>query len=312
MQKKVAPQSSYIIPDNTIDTPSPQTSLLDSNANSLKILSWNIFMLPRFIMRTGQLKRAHEIVNVLKDADADIIVFQEAFDSNAREIIRKGLSSYFPYESGDPPKNILWKTNSGIWIISKLPFMVVKNMYFVNGRGPDWFACKGAMLIQSEKNGFAFQLIGTHLQSEFGSKPSQKIRALQCEQIRKELLEPYAEEGVPQLLAGDFNTMHHESEKYEQILNILRAKQFSLHGEHTFSYDHTVNDLIKGEKEKPQLIDYLLYACKEHYKSEPHKSDARMFINVFRKQWHEKFYDLSDHFAIAGEFQFSQEIFPVC
>jgi sphingomyelin phosphodiesterase len=304
MQKKVAPQSFSPYQNNSIDTPSPQASILSENGNSLKIISWNIFMLPSFVMRTGQSKRAHQIVHVLKEEDADIIVFQEAFDSTAREIIRKGLSSYFPYESGDPPKNIVWKTNSGLWIISKIPFMVVKNMYFQNGKGPDWFACKGAMLIQSEKNGFAFQLVATHLQSDFGGKESQKIRMLQCEQIRKELLEPYAEKGVPQLLAGDFNTIHHESEKYEQILNILRAKQFSLHGEHTFSYDHTVNDLIKGIKDKPQLIDYILYTCNEHHKEHP-KLDARMFINVFRKQWHQKFHDLSDHFAIAGVFQFS-------
>lgn len=300
MQKKIAQQSCSPYQNKHIETPSPHISTLSANDNSLKILSWNIFMLPRFIMRTGQLKRAHEIVNVLKEEDADIIVFQEAFDTSARKIIRKGLSSHFPFESGDPPKNTVWKTNSGIWVISKIPFMVVKNMYFINGRGPDWFACKGAMLIQSEKNGFAFQLIGTHLQSEFGGKQSQKIRKLQCEQIRKELIEPYAEDGVPQLLAGDFNTMHHESEKYEQILNILQAKQFSLHGEHTYSYDHTVNDLIKGEKEIPQLIDYILYTGNEEHL----KSDARMFINVFRKQWHQKFHDLSDHFAIAGIFQF--------
>jgi sphingomyelin phosphodiesterase len=300
MQKKIAPQSCSTYLNDQIDTPSPQISTLTTNTNSLKILSWNIFMLPRFIMRTGQLKRAHEIVHVLKEEDADIIVFQEAFDKDAREIIRSGLSAYFPFESGDPPKNILWKTNSGLWIISKIPFMVVRNMYFINGKGPDWFACKGAMLIQSEKNGFAFQLIGTHLQSDFGGKQSQKIRKLQCEQIRKELIEPYAEEGVTQLLAGDFNTIHHESEKYEQILNILQAKQFSLHGEHTFSYDHTTNDLIKGMKDKPQLIDYILYTGNEEHT----KLDAHMFINVFRKQWHQKFHDLSDHFAIAGIFQF--------
>jgi sphingomyelin phosphodiesterase len=303
MQKKIALQSCSSYQNNHIDTPSPQISTLTNltdKGKSLKIISWNIFMLPRFIMRTGQLKRAHEIVNVLKEEDADIIVFQEAFDTSAREIIRKGLSSYFPYESGDPPKNLLWKTNSGIWVISKIPFMVVKNMYFMHGKGPDWFACKGAMLIQSEKNGFAFQLIGTHLQSDFGGKQSQKIRKLQCEQIRRELIEPYAEEGVPQLLAGDFNTIYHESENYDQILNILRAKQFSLHGEHTFSYDHRTNDLIKGIKDKPQLIDYILYTGKEEHPL----LDARMFINVFRKQWHQKFHDLSDHFAIAGIFQF--------
>jgi hypothetical protein len=101
-------------------------------------------------------------------------------------------------------------------------------------------------------------------------------------------------------LAGDFNTIHHESENYDQILSILQAKQFSLHGEHSYSYDHTANDLIKN-KDIPQLIDYILYTGG----NEHHKMDARMFINVFRKQWHQKFHDLSDHFAIAGTFQFS-------
>ncbi len=299
MQKKEAPQGFTSYQNNQQDYSSPKISTLNVTGNSLKIISWNIFMLPRFVLRTGQLKRAHEIVNVLKDEDADIIVFQEAFDTNAREIIRKGLLPHFQYESGDPPKNIAWKTNSCLWVLSKIPFMVVKHLYFSNGKGPDWFACKGAILIQSEKNGFAFQLIGTHLQSNFGGKESHGIRALQCEQIRKELIEPFAEEGVPQFLAGDFNTIHHESENYEQIMSILQAKQFSLHGEHTYSYDHTANDLIKGIKNKPQLIDYILYTGNSY-----HIPDARMFINVFRKQWHQKFQDLSDHFAIAGIFQF--------
>src|SRR5580692_1153635 len=235
MQKKIAPKSCSLNINYQTDTPSPQISSFAGNGNSLKIISWNIFMLPRFVMRTGQLKRACEIVNVLRNEDADIIVFQEAFDTDAREIIREGLSLHFPYESGDPPKNVIWKTNSGVWVLSKIPFIAVKHIYFINSKGPDWLACKGAILIQSEKNGFAFQLIGTHLQSDFGGKGSQNIRKLQCEQIRKELMEPFMEDGVPQFLAGDFNTMHHESENYEQMLNILRAKQFSLFGEHSYS-----------------------------------------------------------------------------
>jgi sphingomyelin phosphodiesterase len=298
MQQREARTSFLPTQNNSSSTSSPLTETFTTPNNTLKIISWNIFMLPRLIMRTGQSKRASEIVNVLKDEDADIIVFQEAFDNSARNIIRNGLLPYFPYESGDPPKNIFWKTNSGIWILSKLPFTVVSNMYFEIGRGPDWFACKGAMLIQSEKNGFPFQLIGTHLQSDFGGKQSASIRKLQCEQIRKELLEKYAEDTVPQFLAGDFNTMHHESEHYERMLDILQAKQFSLHGEHTYSYDRTANDLIKFN-EAPQLIDYILYTCKKE-----EEQNARMSINVFRKQWHQKFQDLSDHFAIAGVFQF--------
>jgi endonuclease/exonuclease/phosphatase family metal-dependent hydrolase len=301
MQKKEAGQSFTPFPNSPPDYSSPKISTLNVPGNSLKIISWNIWMLPRFILRTSQSQRAYEIVKVLKHEEADIIVFQEAFDAKAREIIRKGLLSEFPFESGNPPKNIAWKTNSGLWILSKLPFNVIKHLYFEVGQGPDWFACKGAMLIQSEKNGFAFQLIGTHLQSDFAGIHSHKTRRIQCEQIRKELIEPFSEQGMPQFLAGDFNTIRHESENYEEIRSILRAEEFSLHGEHSYSYDHTANDLIKGERDKPQLIDYIFYTGNGH-----HMPDARMFINVFKKQWHQKFHDLSDHFAIGGIFQFSK------
>jgi endonuclease/exonuclease/phosphatase family metal-dependent hydrolase len=297
MEEREALNSLSLSNKNTSGTSSPLKTLTE--ANSLKIISWNIFMLPRFIMRTGQLQRAREIVNVLKEEDADIIVFQEAFDSLSREIIRKGLLPYFPYESGDPPKNIFWKTNSGLWVISKIPFLVVRHLYFIHGKGPDWFATKGAILIQAEKNSQGFQVIGTHLQSDFGGRQAQKIRQLQYEQIRQELIEPYEKENVPQFLVGDFNTMHHEPAHYEQMLNTLKVKQCALEGEHVYSYDHKKNDLIKGAGSPPQLIDYILYnhnaLC---------KLDAKMFINVFRKQWHAKFTDLSDHFAVSGIFQF--------
>jgi endonuclease/exonuclease/phosphatase family metal-dependent hydrolase len=297
MQQKEVLQSLSASQNNIPGTSSPLSDTLSPPTN-LKIISWNIYMLPRFIMRTGQLRRAKEIVNVLKEEDTDIIVFQEAFDTAAREIIREGLSAHFPYESGDPPKNVFWKTNSGLWILSKIPFMVVEHMYFINGKGPDWFACKGAILIQSEKNGFPFQLIGTHLQSDFGGRQAQSIRKLQCEQIRKGLLETYAKENVPQFLVGDFNTIHHEPSSYEQMLSTLQAKQCLLEGEHIYSYDHDKNDLIKGIENNPQLIDYILYTNHEP------KFNAKMFINVFRKQWHSKFQDLSDHFAVSGIFQF--------
>lgn len=299
MQKEKVPASLSVNKNVLTDSPSSPQNYLRPAVKTLKIISWNIFMLPRFIMRTGQLERAKEIVNVLMNEDADMIVFQEAFDSSAREIIRKGLQSTFPYESGDPPKNIFWKTTSGIWIISKIPFITVKHLYFKEAKGPDWFACKGALLIYAEKNSFPFQLIGTHLQSDFGGIHSQKIRKLQCEQINSELIQPYAKENVPQFLVGDFNTIHHESTHYGQMLNTLNVKQCLLEGEHCFSYDHTNNDLIKGDHEPPQLIDYILYTNSHHL-----TFDAKMFVNIFRKQWHEKFKDLSDHFAVSAIFQF--------
>src|ERR1700722_7686760 len=109
---------------------------------SIKILTWNIYMLPRLYIHTGQVKRAQQIAEILKNQDADIIVFEEAFDNKARAIIREGLKSLYPYESGDPRRNVLWKTSCGVWILSKVQVDVVKQIFFKNAQGADKMACK--------------------------------------------------------------------------------------------------------------------------------------------------------------------------
>ena len=113
-------------------------------------------MLPHIAMHTGQVERAKEIVETLKNENVDVIVFEEAFDRNARKIIREGLKNYFPYESGNPAKNIFYKTNSGVWVLSKVPITIIKQIHFSNSKGCDKMACKGALLLNAKKITFAF------------------------------------------------------------------------------------------------------------------------------------------------------------
>ena len=76
-----------------------------TSANSLKILSYNVKMLPRFIKRERHfpIKRAHIIPSYLTQEDVDIIVLQEAFDMKANRIFRKQLKAKYPYIIG--PEN---------------------------------------------------------------------------------------------------------------------------------------------------------------------------------------------------------------
>ncbi|MGP8217228.1 MAG: sphingomyelin phosphodiesterase [Bacteroidia bacterium] len=272
---------------------------------SIKILTWNIYMLPRLYIHTGQVKRAKEIAEILKTQDADIIVFEEAFDNKARGIIREGLKSLYPFESGDPRKNVFYKTSCGVWILSKVPVEIVKQIFFKNAQGSDRFACKGAILLKGMKDGFCFQLVGTHLQSDPNNgKDVQAIRAVQYNQIRKELLEPYAEENVPQFVAGDFNTIEADSNNHSQLVDSLKLNQCTLEGEKCYSYDYGHNDLIvtlanQPQLTRPQLIDYVFYSKPGHLELE-----GKMHIVTFRKQWDAAHCDLSDHFAVAAEFHF--------
>ena len=244
------------------------------NGGQLKILTWNIYMLPRLFIHTGQAERAVDIANVLKDEDADIIVFEEAFDTKARNIIRDSLKAYFPYESGDPRKNTWWKISCGVWILSKVPIEVVQQIYFKESNGSDRLATKGAILIEGKKNDFCFQLVGTHLQSDLNSgKNVQPIRDKQYAEIKKELLEPYSHEGIPQFVAGDFNTIHDDSSCYNHLVGTLKFKACPLEGDRCFSYDYTKNDLVIGTSNKPQLIDYLFYS------PAPNQSTERQYGN---------------------------------
>ena len=171
-------------------------------------------MLPHIVIHTGQTQRAKQIIESLKTEDVDVIVFQEAFDRRARKIIRRGLKKYFPYETGNPTKNVFYKTSSGVWVISKVPINVVKRIYFSNGKGMDKFACKGAILIEAKKNNFCFQIAATHLQSDLTNCDVRKIRQQQYRKISKELLEPYAQKKVPQFVVGD---MWNSKKKVDKI-----------------------------------------------------------------------------------------------
>src|SRR5687768_14558396 len=55
---------------------------------NLKILSWNIYMLPKIVVQKHKRNRAYAIVEELKKSDFDIIIFQEAFFPASREIIK--------------------------------------------------------------------------------------------------------------------------------------------------------------------------------------------------------------------------------
>ena len=123
-------------------------------------------MLPHIALHTGQEERAKEIVETLKNESVDVIVFEEAFDRNARKIIREGLKSYFPFESGNPAKNVFYKTNSGVWVLSKVPITIVKQIYFSNSKGCDKMACKGALLLKAKNDNFCFETSISRVTSE--------------------------------------------------------------------------------------------------------------------------------------------------
>lgn len=260
----------------------------------MKILCWNIYMLPRFVFHTGKRKRAREIVKALPAENYDILVFQEAFHGDARRILKRGLKEIYPYQIGPANRKPFWiKTNSGVWILSKIPLEKVKQIEYKDCHGfADCMARKGALLVEGIFGGQKFQLLGTHIQA--GGPDS--VKQSQYREIQR-LLDEHRKENVPQILAGDFN-MGKDKKGYEPMLKTLDVEEYEPDSELKFTAS-SINEFRSGGSDR--LIDFIFY--------KPNGIEPRKLIRNVRRfvspqQWGKGKVELSDHFAVEAILKF--------
>ena len=266
--------------------------------SDLKILSWNIYMLPALVPMPGRMERANAIGDTLPKSDYDIIVFQEAFHKKALDVLRKKLAASFPYMYGpfNEPKRID-RINSGVWIVSKIPLKLLNTVQFPPGRGTDFFSQKGAALLEGTlPNGKTFQILGTHMQSEFYPE----IRKQQFDMMYRELLSVNKKEGVPQIICGDMNTETLIKEEYCNMLECLDAENGQLEGVQKETYDGSKNELITGSWKKHRTtFDYILL---RHNGAKILRSERK--VSVLKKHLRHGKKDLSDHYGVVCEVKF--------
>lgn len=270
-----------------------QPAALLAAPGKLKILSWNIYMLPSFLGR-GTTTRAEAIGAMLADSDYDVIVFQEAFDGPARRIISRLLQPAFSFQAGPANQKALsLKANSGVWIFSKYPIRSSASIVFKTRKGIDAFSRKGALLTEIEVRGQRIQVIGTHLQNAGGDW----LRHSQCVELYNRLLKPYGRVGVTQVICGDFNIDRYRNEEsYRYMLQLLDVSDGTTTGTLLFSYDRQNNDLTTEPGVQQDLIDYVLLR-----NTSERLVRAERQIRVFRHPWKRGNKDLSDHFALEAE-----------
>jgi phospholipase C len=262
----------------------------------LKILSWNIFGLPSYISHKGLAVRSRLIGEYLKDADFDIVIFQEAFTSKSRGIIRSILCDSFPYQLGPAnEKTHGIRLNSGVWIISKIPLNFVSEIQFSSSKGFDMFSRKGALMAEGKHNGTLFQLVGTHL----NSGDSQKVRDRQYNEMVSLLLEPNKKEDIPQIICGDFNTNKTDTASYSKMLGILDVPDYQMAGACLYSYDGINNDLTGKHFTGQDIIDYIFFRPNGLIGEKIDRS-----IHPVYHSWSNSHKDLSDHYAVAATIEF--------
>lgn len=263
--------------------------------SNLKILSWNIYMLPYISLFNGNGQRAKFIVEELKHSDYQLIVFQEAFSSKCRSILAKGLKENYPYQYGPANKNIVpMRTNSGLWVVSKFPLQHIDEIVFKESIGFDKVARKGAVLFEGVFQQQRFQLVATHLQAD---NPWQ-IRQKQCGEIRDKLLLPNNRADIPQIICGDFNTDMDDSRDYSNMLVTLDARNGDLSGDVKTTYDEIDNTLAQIVNGRKRIIDYVLV------RNERFVECIERTIHTFVKPEAKKKLFLSDHYAIEAQISF--------
>jgi endonuclease/exonuclease/phosphatase family metal-dependent hydrolase len=242
--------------------PAPQKEGTRTGPSTLKILTWNIWMMPLGLSPSNN-RRAPAIAAEVKKLDVDVICFEKAFDGHARDLISEGLNDRFPYHYGPANGGFSLKSNSGVWVVSRFPFAEYHEMRFTSCAGPDCFSRKGAMLLSGAVGGHRFQLVATHLQGEQGTKED-NIRVQDMQEIRDRLLVPYADNRVPLFLAGDFVTSRRaessvdvDSDAYRFMLRTFQAVNGP---EYRITVDENPehNDLADSDTGYTAELDYVL------------------------------------------------------
>lgn len=286
-----------------------------SENEGIKILTHNVYMLPKLISNWGQNERAERIASSDYIKNQDLIVFEETFDTDARKILLDGIRPQYPYQTdvigrtkegwnstlgNYRPASI---TNGGVVVVSKWP-IEEKTQYIFNnpGCGADWFSNKGFAYVRIDKNGKKIHLIGTHVQAADSacSDAGKSVRAEQFADIKNFIASKQIPNDETVLIAGDLNVIKGTSEYYD-MLSILNVNEPKFSGV-PFTWDTRTNETTaySNENAAPEYLDYILVS-KTH--SQPPVWQNLAYDPISPKTWNVSGYtsdEYSDHYPVYG------------
>lgn len=262
-----------------------------ASAESLKVLSWNVFMLPKPIKQSLQSTRLKIIPQELKKSQHDIYFLQEAFMGSFRSEAARVLKKTHPYQIHLNKWRGFPFFSSGLQVISRYPIKAIDWIYFRNCAEADCFSTKGVLLVEvTLPSGKKVQVATTHLQAE---KKYGEIRRLQMDDVRR-IMDRYEDPKIPQLLIGDLNIRDTDPE-FAWSLDLLGLKPLHLVG----PIDYTsglANPCYKAGTTK-KWVDHIWYRGLRTNRS------TNLKVKVFEFQRGENTCPLSDHHAVETEFR---------
>jgi len=259
-------------------------------SDTLKVLSWNVYLIPKIYINVHNAERAQKIGHVLKNSQKDIIVLQELFGKKMHRTINDSIKDIYPYSFG-PGTCGFYKLNSGVVIYSKYPISETKIIKYKHAVSVDRMAKKSAVIGFVNFKNTKIQIIGTHLQSKNGDKFS-KIRFKQLNSILTDSA-LIKNKQYPKLLLGDLNIGLYRK-NHKKLLHIFNVTDGPLSGELIYSSD-PVNTLKKDNGKS--MLDYILL-------DRNNNNNIRVInrtITRYESIINGKDSDLSDHYAVSAD-----------
>lgn len=250
---------SSLIHPATIPGKMPDFSPLDVKDDSLKVLTWNVYMLPKIASLSKEIgntrleQRAAEIAQYLLKANYDVVVLQEVFDTDGYRILKNTLKNKYAFISAPFNNRHIIKTNSGLVLLSRYPIYNYKTLQFSDCAASDCFSNKGAFQACFTVNHRNFRIIGTHLQSDY--QYISEYRTIRQKQIREILsvfkIQP-EDKRFTNIFCGDFNISALDTQQYPEMLKDLHAFNFD-----NACCNYTWQDYRLNKKEQ-YFFDYCL------------------------------------------------------
>ena len=278
---------------------------------SFSLLTWNVWLMPPWTGTSPRNEpRARAIAAALLERDFDIVCLQKVFDGGARDVLAEALCVRYPWRYGPANGGCSLLLNSGVWVLSKRPLADYRAIEFGECGNVECFSRKGALLVSGTCGGMPFRLVGTHLQGEEGprvTRTNQEIRDRQTAEIRRRVLDPISEPGVPLVVCGDFGTPRLsgdgrcETPAYERLLATLGVEN-GAEVRITCADDRCLDDLAVDDTKSQNELDYVLVRA-----NGSNLRVERAVHRFTREGWdvgpHPR-RDLSYHYALGATFTF--------
>jgi len=263
--------------------------------NNFNVLAYNVWaLLPGLVSKSVSAR-----LNLLKDKlnGYDAIVFSELFDNSRRSTFLNALKAEYPYQTSvvDRSGSI---EDGGVLIVSRYPIESESHIAFNDCDAEDCMSAKGVKYAKINKGGNPYHVFGSHTQA-WNAEKNQATRLSQFQQMRNFIDSRSISSNEPVIIAGDLNVDKiNFQQEYNTMLNVLNAEEAPRNGGYVSSYNGNVNAWTDGA---PEDLDYVLYSTAH---LQPTSSQSKILTprsihsDVFTK------YDLSDHFAVAGNLTF--------